>query len=135
MKAIAITALLSLAPNLVSGIFCSVDNILRALRANTAKATPFCSTYASPPPNQPLPTYISQYPASRVSSGCTCLITPTTPPYPCQSSGELLKDGDFQYVSQHPGAGIITSWELYISVNGQNNQANLLYGSDGNNNT
>ena len=57
---------------------CNADNVLRALRANSAKASPFCSTYTIPPPNQPLPTYVSQYPASRVSSACTCVITQTT---------------------------------------------------------
>ncbi|KAI4117470.1 MAG: hypothetical protein LQ345_002308 [Seirophora villosa] len=55
---------------------CNADNVLRALQANSAKASPFCSTYTLPPPGQPLPTYVSQYPASRVSSGCSCLITP-----------------------------------------------------------
>ncbi|KAL9052585.1 MAG: hypothetical protein Q9206_004261, partial [Seirophora lacunosa] len=55
---------------------CNADNVLRALQANSAKASPFCSTYTLPPPGQPLPTYVSQYPASRVSSGCSCLVTP-----------------------------------------------------------
>ncbi|CAO1603369.1 hypothetical protein XANCAGTX0491_006957 [Xanthoria calcicola] len=75
MKTFHIAALFAFAPN---GAFaaCNADNVLRALQNNAAKASPFCSTYTLPPPNQPLPTYVSQYPASRVSSGCSCLITP-----------------------------------------------------------
>lgn len=123
MKAFILTALLTLAPNVVRSTACNADNVLRALRANSAKASPFCSTYTRPPPNQPLPTYVSQYPASRVSSGCSCLITttssttttlktsttstttttsttsstpsPTNPPdYVCE--GEVLRNGNFQ---------------------------------------
>ena len=77
-SASTVLALLALAPGTAWGIVCNADNVLRALRANSAKASPFCSTYTNPPPNQPLPTYVSQYPASRVSSACTCLITPAT---------------------------------------------------------
>ncbi|KAL8899588.1 MAG: hypothetical protein Q9207_006110 [Kuettlingeria erythrocarpa] len=55
---------------------CNADNVLRALQVNKVSASPFCSTYTLPPPDQPLPTYVSQYSASRVSSGCSCLITP-----------------------------------------------------------
>ena len=61
--------------SLVNAIVCNADNVLRALRS--ASATQFCSTYTLPPPNQPLPTYVSEYPASRVSSGCSCLNMPT----------------------------------------------------------
>ena len=78
MKTFAVATLLSLAPSTVYGLVCNADNVLRALRANSASASPFCSTYIRPPPNQPLPTYVSAYPASRVSSGCSCLITPTS---------------------------------------------------------
>lgn len=119
MKALIFTALFTLAPSVVRSTACKADNVLRALRANSAKASPFCSTYTRPPPNQPLPTYVSQYPASRVSSGCSCLITttssitttlktstiattttpstpsPTDPPdYVCE--GEVLRNGNFQ---------------------------------------
>ena len=78
MKTLTTIALLALVPDIVLGTTCNADNVLRALRANSAQASPFCSTYTLPPPNQPLPTYVSQYPASRVSSACTCLITTTT---------------------------------------------------------
>ena len=75
MKVLTVAALVSLAPTLVVGLGCNADNVLRALRANSAKASPFCSTYTRPPPNQPLPTYVSQYAASKVTSACSCLIT------------------------------------------------------------
>ena len=78
MKLFASIILLSLVPSTVVCTICNADNVLRALRVNSAKASPFCSTYTRPPPNQPLPTYVSQYPASRVSSGCSCLITSTS---------------------------------------------------------
>lgn len=73
-KTINVAALLVFAPSLALTA-CNADNVLRALQANAPKASPFCSTYTLPPPNQPLPTYVSQYPASRVSSGCSCLST------------------------------------------------------------
>ena len=77
MKTTLTLLFLSSAPFTVLGAACNADNVLRALRANSAKASLFCSTYTSPPSGQPLPTYISQYPASRVSSACSCLATPT----------------------------------------------------------
>ncbi|KAI4144732.1 MAG: hypothetical protein L6R39_004061 [Caloplaca ligustica] len=77
MKNVPIIALLAVPASTVLGAACNADNVLRALRANSASASPFCSTYTLPPPNQPLPTYVSAYPASRVSSACSCLITPT----------------------------------------------------------
>ena len=78
MRSSSVLSLLAFAPTAALGAGCNADNVLRALRVNSAKASPFCSTYTQPPPNQPLPTYVSQYPASRVSSACTCLITTTT---------------------------------------------------------
>ncbi|KAL8721022.1 MAG: hypothetical protein Q9181_007798 [Wetmoreana brouardii] len=125
MKTITITALLALAPSAALAIVCNADNVLRALRANSAKASPFCSTYTLPPPNQPLPTYVSAYPASRVSSACSCFITPgpttlattttslsttptssttstTTSTTPTQTppgqdcKGDYIRNGDFQ---------------------------------------
>ncbi|KAL8702617.1 MAG: hypothetical protein Q9201_004223 [Fulgogasparrea decipioides] len=121
MKTITITALLALAPSAALAVVCNADNVLRALRANSAKASPFCSTYTLPPPNQPLPTYVSAYPASRVSSACSCFITPgpttlatttasfsttptstTTSTTPTQTppsedcKGDYIRNGDFQ---------------------------------------
>ncbi|KAL9039881.1 MAG: hypothetical protein Q9214_004699 [Letrouitia sp. 1 TL-2023] len=79
MKSIKQAAyLLALSPTAGFAVGCNADNVLRALQRFSASASPFCSTYTLPPPDQPLPTYVSQYPASRVSSGCSCLITPTT---------------------------------------------------------
>lgn len=75
MKTITIAALFALAPSAALSAVCNADNVLRALRGHSAQASPFCSTYTRPPPNQPLPTYVSTYPASRVSSACSCLIT------------------------------------------------------------
>lgn len=114
MKALISIVLLTIAPSTVLGTACTADNVLRALRANSAKASPFCSTYSLPPSNQPLPTYVSQYPASRVSSGCSCLITATSststtstviPATPSPTSpvgpvceGELIRNGNFETV-------------------------------------
>ncbi|KAL8674834.1 MAG: hypothetical protein Q9168_000815 [Polycauliona sp. 1 TL-2023] len=93
MKTFNIAFLLAWAPSQVFAA-CNADNVLRALQANAAKASPFCSTYTLPPPAQPLPTYVSQYPASRVSSGCSCLVTPgpttlTTSTTPTTTSSSL----------------------------------------------
>ena len=104
MKVLNVVALVGLAPITVVGLGCNADNVLRALRVNSAKASPFCSTYTRPPPNQPLPTYVSQYPASRVSSACSCFVTtssttsrtsstPTPTPYYCET--DALTNGDF----------------------------------------
>ncbi|KAL8638893.1 MAG: hypothetical protein Q9228_003999 [Teloschistes exilis] len=78
MKALTIAAAaLALPPSVALAAVCNADNVLRALRGHSAVASPFCSTYTLPPPNQPLPTYVSAYPASRVSSACSCFITAT----------------------------------------------------------
>ncbi|KAL9583611.1 MAG: hypothetical protein Q9212_002607 [Teloschistes hypoglaucus] len=78
MKVLTIAAAaLALAPSAALAAVCNADNVLRALRHHSAEASPFCSTYTLPPPNQPLPTYVSAYPASRVSSACSCFITAT----------------------------------------------------------
>ncbi|KAL8778837.1 MAG: hypothetical protein Q9213_007229 [Squamulea squamosa] len=118
---------------------CNADNVLRALRHNGAQASPFCSTYTLPPPNQPLPTYVSQYPASRVSSGCSCLITPgptasttcttsssstsktstscpaatTVTPGSYQCCGELIRNGGFQTIIGRAGP---IPWEFAQEV-------------------
>ena len=78
MKFPPILSLLVLCPGVALGAGCNADNVLRALRANQAQASPFCSTYTQSPANQPLPTYVSQYPATRVASACLCLVTATT---------------------------------------------------------
>ena len=114
MKSAALSFLLVLLPRCALGISCNADNVLRALRSKSAEATSFCSTYTLPPPNQPLPTYVSQYPASRVSSACSCLPTTattlststsstssttatsqTTSPTPDPCVGELIRNGGF----------------------------------------
>ena len=73
MESAALAFLLVLLPSGALGVTCNDDNVWHALRSKSADATAFCSTYILPPPNQPLPTYKSQYPASRVSSACSCL--------------------------------------------------------------
>ena len=78
MKLTALVTTLALAPCGAVAVVCNADNVLRALRSKGADAASFCSTYTLPPPDQPLPTYVSQYPASRVSSGCSCLVTTTS---------------------------------------------------------
>ena len=120
MKSAALSLLLVLLPCGALGISCNADNVLRALRSKSADATAFCSTYTLPPPNQPLPTYVSQYPASRVSSACSCLATTATTlststttstssttatsqtpsPTPDACVGELITNGGF---GDYPG--------------------------------
>ncbi|CAF9911455.1 MAG: hypothetical protein HETSPECPRED_000337 [Heterodermia speciosa] len=108
MKIITIAALFTLTPSAALGAACNADNVLRALRGHSAQASPFCSTYTRPPPNQPLPTYVSTYPASRVSSACSCLITstssssststsPTPTPYYCET--DAITNGDFNLLA------------------------------------
>ncbi|KAL8749545.1 MAG: hypothetical protein Q9184_006766 [Pyrenodesmia sp. 2 TL-2023] len=139
---------------------CNADNVLRALRVNQASASPFCSTYTLPPPNQPLPTYVSQYPALRVSSGCSCLITPgpttlttsttsassssepsttttttsATPTYTPgvrQCSGELIRNGGFQTVINRIEAPPWAFLPPYEEPTGQTSGAYLVTGADG----
>ncbi|KAI9696479.1 MAG: hypothetical protein M1836_005757 [Candelina mexicana] len=91
---------------------CNADNVLRALQANRASASPFCISFnhiptatvtVTPTTAHPvvktttvtftrtvypngralesitLPYYVQNYPATRVSSGCSCLsVTPST---------------------------------------------------------
>ncbi|KAI4094710.1 MAG: hypothetical protein LQ339_007434 [Xanthoria mediterranea] len=92
-------------------LVCNSDNVLNALRANSAAASPFCLTFghvAIPTITVPkagvtptvttttsyyyksyfpngrylesiaVPGYVSQYSATRVSSGCSCLLTSST---------------------------------------------------------
>ena len=121
MKFHSTICLLALAPGVALGAVCNADNVLRALRANSAKASPFCSTYTQPPPNQPLPTYVSQYPASRVSSACSCLITtpptptatPTPPADPCKTN--KIANGDFQQLVNNEPANWIFAGEVQSS--------------------
>ena len=55
MMRLIVTIFLAFAPS-VAFAACNADNVLRARQANAPKASPFCSTYTLPPPNQPLPT-------------------------------------------------------------------------------
>lgn len=106
---------------------CNADNVLRALRR--ASATSFCSTYTLPPPNQPLPTYVSAFPASRVSSGCSCLNTPTPtpPPNQPQCSGELIRNGNFSILTN----GFPEPWIPAPPVNVNGQTANVVVQTDG----
>lgn len=148
MKVFTIAALLASEAS-VTLAACNADNVLRALQNNRASASPFCSTYTLPPPNQPLPTYVAQYPASRVSSGCSCLNTPasttlktstssssstsatptttTIPSYQC--SGDLIRNGGFQTVVN----GEAPPWQFAprdSPTSGQESQAVLVVGSN-----
>ena len=112
---------------------CNADNVLRALQRNAVKASSFCNTYTLSPPNQALPTFVSQYPATRIASGCSCLITTTPRPIPgtLQCSGELIRNGDFQTVAN----GGAPPWEFALPVNpksGQEPRASVVTGADGN---
>lgn len=57
---------------------CNADNCLRAMTHSAASASAFCSQYTTTT-SLATPTYLSQCSglASRVSSACTCLVTPT----------------------------------------------------------
>ncbi|KAI4192483.1 MAG: hypothetical protein LQ350_008636 [Teloschistes chrysophthalmus] len=99
------------APSLEKRLVCSQDNVLRALQANSAAASPFCVTFGHIPiptitvpvrgvtptvttvssyygksyfpggrylESIAVPSYLSQYSATRVSSGCSCLVTSST---------------------------------------------------------
>lgn len=103
MRSSSVLSLLAFAPTAALSAGCNADNVLRALRANSAKASPFCSTYTQPPSNQPLPTYVSQYKPKRVSSACTCLIrttssttTPTPKPTANSCTENKITNGDFE---------------------------------------
>ncbi|KAI9675596.1 MAG: hypothetical protein M1817_000962 [Caeruleum heppii] len=50
---------------------CNADNALRALYRFSTEAVKFCDEYLIK--EAALPSYVAQYPASRVSSACTCL--------------------------------------------------------------
>ncbi|KAL8707616.1 MAG: hypothetical protein Q9220_007403 [cf. Caloplaca sp. 1 TL-2023] len=94
-------------PAIADRAVCNSDNVLRALQANRASATPFCSSFIDIPVStifksvagvkattttitttrtstiisnflSPLPTYVSQYSTSQVSSACSCLSVPTS---------------------------------------------------------
>ncbi|MCJ1323170.1 hypothetical protein MMC15_008524 [Xylographa vitiligo] len=56
---------------------CNADNCMRAILRYSPQAVEFCHDYISIAPVTTtitaLPSYISQYPASRVSSACSCL--------------------------------------------------------------
>lgn len=107
MKLLPALCLLALTPNAVLGA-CNADNVLRALQRSSAQASPFCSTYTQPPPNQPLPTYVSQYPASRVSSACSCLITSTPTPTPDACKSDRIINGNFETLVNYQA----TSWNF-----------------------
>ncbi|KAI9796884.1 MAG: hypothetical protein M1833_005933 [Piccolia ochrophora] len=57
-----------------TSLVCNQDNVLRALGdpRYSASASTFCSTYLTGPTDAPLPTYVSEFPANRVSSACEC---------------------------------------------------------------
>lgn len=125
---IAATALLSLivAPYRVCVLVCHSDNVPHALWNNAPS-----STHSQPPPNQPLLTYVSQYPAPRVSSGCNCLVTPTVLSNPCQRSGNIIKEGGFQTLK----GGNVSPWKFALQVSpnsGQGSSASLVHARGGN---
>ncbi|KAK6542241.1 hypothetical protein TWF694_006204 [Orbilia ellipsospora] len=65
-----------LLPTLITAS-CNADNCLRALRRYSPAALTFCSQFLATTSHTAiaLPSYVSQYPSSRVSSGCLCLST------------------------------------------------------------
>ncbi|RKU48444.1 hypothetical protein DL546_001157 [Coniochaeta pulveracea] len=105
------------APNLVERNGCNADNALRALRATQRAplATTFCRAYIDIPTvtvtvtatpsvalerlgrrsSVPVPDFMSQYPASRISSACSCLSLPpattTQTVYPPKPTSFYLK--------------------------------------------
>ena len=63
------------------------------------------------PSNTPLPNYVSQYPASRVSSACSCLVTPAT------VTGHPVPGYMFYVCSLHYGIFISSLFEPIIRPN------------------
>ena len=75
---------------------CNADNCLRALFNHATSASSFCSTYTTTTNTltTSLPTYVpASCSPSRVSSACSCLVTPA-PPSPCPT-GQVLTNPDF----------------------------------------
>ncbi|KAH8892926.1 hypothetical protein GQ53DRAFT_861207 [Thozetella sp. PMI_491] len=69
---------------------CSSDNCVRALRGHPESATEFCNTYttATSTETTDLPTYATACAnsPSRISSACSCVVTPTCNPSPVLDS-------------------------------------------------
>ncbi|KAI4092209.1 MAG: hypothetical protein LQ339_007975 [Xanthoria mediterranea] len=147
MKTFHIAALFAFAPH---GAFaaCNADNVLRALQNNAAKASPFCSTYTLPPPNQPLPTYVSQsdnlddfhdqthdniHDLVLVAFENLVLIAFENLDHNFHlADGQLIRNGDFETTTS---ASEAPPWEFAQPVNpnsGQESRATLVFDNDTN---
>ncbi|KAL8643738.1 MAG: hypothetical protein Q9226_008148 [Calogaya cf. arnoldii] len=105
--------LLSSLLSLTSATICSRDNCLRALAGTPTKASSFCATYTKTPNTAtPIPTYgsfCSNLP-SRVSSACSCVVTPSPTTAPtCRPSpviNAVTRNGNFEDYPP-PGQGVM----------------------------
>ncbi|KAL9592918.1 MAG: hypothetical protein Q9219_007709 [cf. Caloplaca sp. 3 TL-2023] len=71
---------------------CTSDNCLRALKAQPASASAFCSTYTTSTATATtgIPSYIpATCGPTRVSSACSCFVTPTATPTVCPT-GQVI---------------------------------------------
>ena len=76
----------TITPSPTTPPICYEDNEFRALLRFSTEARPFCATYTVA--GGPLPTYVSQFASSAISSACTCLAqTSTTTPGGTTTSG------------------------------------------------
>ena len=80
---------------------CNADNCLRALSGNSASASAYCSAYttATQTATTGFPTYVpAECGPSRVSSACTCLVTPTSSPTPsaCPTGQQVVQNPGFE---------------------------------------
>ncbi|MCJ1380067.1 hypothetical protein MMC17_003170 [Xylographa soralifera] len=76
---VVILAIFQVFVNTAFAAQCNADNCLRALRGHSPQALTFCHDFLSIAPVTStvtaLPSYVSQYPESRISSACSCLST------------------------------------------------------------
>lgn len=89
---------------------CTSDNCLRALKAQPSSASAFCSTYTTSVATATtgIPSYIPIACApSRVSSACSCFVTPTATPTACPT-GQVITWPNFygcNYTSDYYDCG------------------------------
>lgn len=92
-------------------IACSNNNCLNALKRYSASASPFCSTYTQriSTATTSLPSYVTACTnqPSKISSACSCLITPTPTPT-CVASSVV----DPYFISASSGAD---TWTVTIN--------------------
>ena len=84
---------------------CTSDNCLRAVKAQPSSASAFCSTYTTSVATATtgIPSYIpSTCGPSRVSSACSCFVTPTATPTACPT-GQVITWPNFYGCTYNDG--------------------------------